>query len=389
MKTMRTILSACCLTAMAFASCQQYDEPANPTSNMRSINVSLKNAVITRGYAGDIKIEKNTPVNVKNFKIFLTDEYGNEYSAKSADGSEDAQTWWSTADLASQPLDAQFHYVDPKCTKVVAVANIDSDMTFAEYQSFAKLLIGAEQNAQDLTLYDAKDLQGPINPPHTDINANGTTYVSDVYKADLVLKPRISRFEVDGFRVNFSPTPKYETIEIKDILFQNYYPETDLKTGVESGTIVNHIADLANQSTVYNWFNDTTKASDWYFDSFSLTIKSTDANPAKDTPTPLAYHMFSCNTSPVMVIRLLADGQPAYLYSKGFYSATEVDSNNNAKKIENFEEGKIYRMSAPGINNPSDGSIPIDDTKIDPMDRCLEISVDVLDWTVDLVYPEF
>ena len=68
---------------------------------------------------------------------------------------------------------------------------------------------------------------------------------------------------------------------------------------------------------------------------------------------------------------------------------TEVDSNNNAKKIETFEEGKIYRMSAPGINNPSDGSIPINDDDIDPMDRCLEISVTVHDWVVDLVYPEF
>ena len=116
---------------------------------------------------------------------------------------------------------------------------------------------------------------------------------------------------------------------------------------------------------------------------------ATDANTAKDTPKPLAYHMFSCNTTPVFVIKLLADGQPAYLYSKGFYSATEVDNNNNSKKIDAFEEGKIYRMSAPGIQNPIDGSIPIDDEDIDPMDRCLEISVTVHDWVVDLVYPEF
>ena len=53
-----------------------------------------------------------------------------------------------------------------------------------------------------------------------------------------------------------------------------------------------------------------------------------------------------------------------------------------------FEEGKIYRMSARGeVEN--DGSIPIDEDDIDPMDRCLEITVDVVDWAVELVYPEF
>ena len=55
---------------------------------------------------------------------------------------------------------------------------------------------------------------------------------------------------------------------------------------------------------------------------------------------------------------------------------------------ENFEEGKIYRMSAKG-EVEKDGSIPIDEDDIDPMDRCLEITVDVVDWAVELVYPEF
>ena len=98
--------------------------------------------------------------------------------------------------------------------------------------------------------------------------------------------------------------------------------------------------------------------------------------------------MFSCTTAPVFVIKLLADNQPAYLYSKGFYSSTEKNDDGTAKKIENFEEGKIYRMSAAG-EVANDGSIPIDDDDIDPMDRCLEITVDVVDWVVDLVYPEF
>lgn len=387
MKATKLMLAAC-VVAMALVSCNKEDDSSPMAGNrMKSVEVSLKNVVITqtRGLAGE-KISNGYPVEVSNFKVFLTDAAGNEYSAKNAAGTEDAQTWWSAADLSNGAIDAQFHYVDPNCTKVIAVANIPNDMTFAEYKALANLKIGDEQDAKNLRLFAEATLQGPTDQ-HQDVNQDGTTYVSDVYKADLTLKPRISRFEVDGFRVNFSETPKYNTIKITDMAFQNYYPETVLATGNEVGELVNHMQDLSNQADVYNWFNDS-KTVAWYWDSFEVTINATDAVTAGDTPAPLAYHMFSCTTAPVFVIKLLADNQPAYLYSKGFYSATEKNDDGTAKKIENFEEGKIYRMSAAG-EVANDGSIPIDEEDIDPMDRCLEITVDVVDWVVDLVYPEF
>ena len=87
------------------------------------------------------------------------------------------------------------------------------------------------------------------------------------------------------------------------------------------------------------------------------------------------------------VITLLVDGLPAYLYSKGLYSSEKLSGGSPAP-ITSFEEGKIYRMSAKG-EVEKDGSIPIDEDDIDPMDRCLEITVDVVDWAIELVYPEF
>ena len=384
------LMVAACVAAMALVSCNKEDDNLMTNSRMKSVEVSLKNVVITqtRGLAGD-KISNGTPVKVSNFKVFLTDAAGNEYTAKNIAGTEDAQTWWSTADLSGGAINAEFHYVDPNCTKVIAVANIPNDMTFADYKNLANLKIGDEQNAQDLTLYAEATLTGPTGQHNDPNEVDGVTYVSDVYKADLTLKPRISRFEVDGFSVSFNATPKYNTIQITDMAFQNYYPETVLATGTETGELVNHMSDLSNQASVYNWFNDTSKETAWYWDSFDVTINAVAGEAvAGDTPNPLAYHMFSCTTAPVFVIKLLADNQPAYLYSKGFYSSTEKNDDGSAKKIENFEEGKIYRMSAAG-EVANDGSIPIDDDDIDPMDRCLEITVDVVDWVVDLVYPEF
>ena len=375
MKLTKLMLSAS-VAALALVSCNKMDSTPEVAKRLKTVEVSIGNIALTKALAGD-KIENGDAVLVKDFQIFLTDASGNSYEAKVADGSAAAQTYWSTVDLAAGAINAAFHYVDPNCTKVVAVANVGKQLTFAEYKSLAALEVGNQQDQKAIALYDEKNLV-VANKQHTDSNANGTTYVSDVYKADLVLTPRISRFEVDGFTVKFNAEPKYDEIKITQLAIQNYYPTTSLVTGTESGTLVNHVANLTNQADVYAWL-DATPAEVWYRDHFDLTI--TPAAATKDTPKPLAYHVFSSDATPVMIIKLLADNQPAYLYSKGFYKA-------DGTPVTTFEEGKIYRMSAKG-EVANDGSIPIDEDDIDPMDRCLEITVDVVDWAVELVYPEF
>lgn len=366
------------VAALALVSCNKQDTAPEAPKRLKIVEISIENVALTKGLAGP-KIEAGDAVVLNDFKIFLTDGSGNEYTAKVADGSAEAKTYWNAVDLSSGEIEASFHYVDPNCTKVVAVGNLGDDLTFAEYQALANLNIDNQQKQDKLVLYDVKDLVKAAGQ-HTDTNVNGTTYISDVYEADLVLTPRVSRFEVDGFTVKFNAQPKYQTIKITQLAFQNYYPETSVITGAESGQLVNHIANLADQSEVYTWLDTPlTGETPWYRDYFDITI--TPSETTKDTPQPLAYHMFSNAESPVMVIKLLADGQPAYLYSKGFYKS-------DGTQVAEFEEGKIYRMSAKG-EVEKDGSIPIDEDDIDPMDRCLEITVDVVDWAVELVYPEF
>ena len=388
MKLTKLMLSAS-VAVVAMVACNKQDATPEGPKRLKTVEVSLANAALTKSLAGN-KIHSGDAVKLNDFKIFLTDAYGNEYTAKVADGSEDAQTYWTSTDLSSGAAQASFHYVDPNCTKVIAVGNLGTDLTFAEYLALENLKIENQQDQNTLVLYDVKDLV-KVTGQHTDVS-NGTTYVSDVYKAELVLAPRISRFEVDGFTVRFNSQPKYKTVQITQLAFQNYYPETSVITGKDAGEIVNHITDFNNQSQVYNWL-DTPVSGEipWYRDYFDITLSpNTPENPSaatKDTPNPLSYHIFSTDAdetedvTPVLIIKLLADGQPAYLFSKGFYKT-------DGTKISKFEEGKIYRMQARGeVEN--DGSIAIDEDDIDPMDRCLEISVDVVDWAVELIFPEF
>lgn len=380
MKITKLMLSAA-VAALALVSCNKQD--TTPTTNrLKTVEIAIDNAVITKGLAGD-KISQGQAVQVNDFQVFLTDASGKiEFEAMVADGSAPAQKYWDAEDLKDGALSAQFHYVDPNCTKVIAIANLGKDITFDEFLALEALNVDAQQDQKTLVLYDEQTLQA-AGTQHNDKNVNGTTYVADVYKADLVLTPRVSRFEVDGFTVKFdSENPKYQEIKISQLAFQNYYPLTSATTGEESGDLVNHIADLTNQGEVYSWLDDPAKPEVWYRDYFDLTI--TPASPTADTPEPLAYHMFSCDETPVLVIKLLADGQPAFLYSKGFF---KMDG-ENVVEVTEFEEGKIYRMSAAG-EVLGDGSIPIDEEDIDPMDRCLEITVDVIDWAVELIFPEF
>ena len=363
------LMLAASVAVCALASCNK-QETTPQANRLKSVEVSLENVILTKGLAGD-KIKAGDAVQVNDIKIFLTDAAGNEYEAKVRDGSAAAQSYF---DVVPEETVA-FHYVDPNCTKVVAVANLGKDITYAEYKALAPLQIANQQDAKALVLYDEATLTS-TSREHNDPNVDGTTYLAPVYEAKLTLTPRVSRFEVDGFTVKFSEEPLYNEIKITQLAFMNYYDKTTVVEGTESDLTAAPV-DFLDQAAVYTWLDKGETA--WYRDSFDITI--TPEDNVKDTPEPLAYHMFSCAETPVMLIKLLADGQPAYLYTKGFYKT-------DGAEITEFEEGKIYRMSAKG-ETEDDGNIPFDDTDIDPMDRCLEITVEVVDWAVELVFPEF
>ena len=391
MKLTKLMLSAS-IAALALVSCNKQDTtPEMAPNRLKTVEVSLENVILTKStYADAEKISAGDKIVVNDFQLFLLDGSGNEFVGKVTDGSAAAQSYWDSA----LPLGgtASFHYVDPNCTKVVAVANMGK-----KFDSYADLLtelsnnpieIVGQQDPKKLVLY-AEDSSFEAGGTHVDNgkDAEGNTiqYQQEVYKVALVLKPRISRFEVDGFSVKFQDpaNPKYNEIKITQLAFQNYCETTDLITGVEGTTVTAPITDFANQAAVYTWLDGITTPTPWYRDAIDLTI--TPAYPVKDLPAngKLAYHAFSGDKVPVFVLKLIVDGQPAYLYTKNL---KDISGN----PITTFQEGYIYRMSGQGEAGPgSDGTIEIPEEKIDPMDRCLDITVDVMSWEVVLVTPEF
>jgi len=389
MKLTKLMLSAS-IAALALVSCNKQDTTPELSNNrLKSIEISLKNVILTKGVV-DTPVKDGDKIQVNNFQIFLLDGSGNEYTseAKNSDGTA-AQSYWDTA----LPTTASFHYLDPNCTKVVAVANMGgphaSYQALLDYLAAHPLAIGNQQDPTGLALY-AEDSSFDPTGTHVDEGVDGEgnpiQYQNEVYKVELMLKPRISRFEVDGFSVIFQDpaNPKYDEIKITQLAFQNYCSTSNLITGVEGTEVIAPITDFANQSAVYTWLDGIANPNtDWFRDAVDITI--TPAASVKDLPADgkLAYHAFAGDKVPVFVIKLEADGQPAYLYTKNLKDGTGT-------AITEFQEGYIYRMSGVGETGPgSDGTIEIPEEKIDPMDRCLDITVDVMSWEVALITPEF
>ncbi len=381
MKLTKLMLSAC-VAALALVSCQKEEGPSVPVeTKVKSVDVSIANMILTKSESA--AVAKGTKVNLKNFKIFLTDNtYSKVYDAYGTDGATAAKSYFTATeyDITDADAKASFHFVDPACTRVVVVANM-GDIAWDKIDD--KILIGAQQDVSELALYGYSDLvsAGSFHNEKKD----DVTYQLPVYKANVTVKPRVSRFEMDGFYVNFKSEPAYNSIKFKQLAVQNYYPETQLNTGNETGNLVKHVTNFADQGSTFTWLHNGQK--DWYRDVFASPVEVTPSAPSAQAISGAkncyAYHFFSGDAVPVIMIDLEADGLPAYLYSKTI-------KDTEGKPITEIKEGYIYRMNATGnVDNGGDGDITVDEDDIDPADRCLDITVDVMAWEVVLVTPEF
>lgn len=375
MKLTKLMLTAL-VAVFTMVSCSK--EMQTPEENtLKTVQVSLKNIVMTKGPAGDKITASNNAVKVKNFKIFLTDgSYYPGYTAKNADGTPASFYFDSADDLTDLK---EFHFVDHKCTKIVVVANV-GDKSFEQIMDL-KVGIGDQQNQNELVLYGEQDLTA-AKRTHT---VEGTQKYTEVYEASVTLKPTIARFEVDGFVTNFSATPKFNKVSVTAIAFQHYFPF--LKTNTDGGKLnivgsdehILHVQNMDNESEVFGWFNGSS-SNGWFIDRFSPALDMTPADNKADAPNPLAYHFYAGEAVPQMMITVLVEGSsPSYLYTSKFKHGTGY--------LTQLEAGKIYRMNAAGEVG-TDGSIEIPDD-LTPIQRCLEVEVEVVDWVIDIITPEF
>ena len=394
---MKTKLMFAVLAAAAvFTACTKEGPTMDASKTLKSVEISLDNLIYTKGAAGD-KIEAGDPVQVNDVQIFLVKSDGTFFTeAKKANGSTAADyTFTGTAITNSYT----FHYVDTDVNKVVVVANMGAAFTATDYDDLKTktLAIDNQQTATNLALYGEGTLTKKGTNHTTDQDGNGNVQENQVYTSEVTIAPRVARIEVDGFRVIYTEDDPetedvvesiYDEITFTQLAMVNYMPTTALWNGTESGTLVNPLATyysgstVSNETAIYNWLGTKPEGTPtWTYDACNLTC--TPEVQAADFATPRAYHIFAGNVVPTFFIHLTADGVPAFIYTKSIKDAA-------GNEITSFAEGTIYRMSGDTASETTpDGAIEVPEDVIDPMDRCLEITVEVEPWQVVLVTPEF
>ena len=356
------------------------------TTDVRTIEMSVANLIMTKGEAGD-KISDGAAVVVNDFQIFLTDNsYDHVYSdGVKGDNNSEPKFYWTSADLGEgfTSITQNYHYVSHHCQRIIAVANAGIELTLDQALELGAT-IDKEQDQNNLLLFADVPLSR---------HSEGKMHIADgkyaeVYVANPILTPAVARFEVDGFVMNFNGD-KYTKAKVIDIAFQDYFPSMEF--GVPEGERIIPIDNLDNDAAVYSWFNDDNYG--WFRDSFTAVLEKPAEAPyiAKADVGPLAYHFFAPAEVPDMMINLLLDGTsgsniPAYLWTNIFKYVDKTT--NETKTLDKIMPGTIYRMSAAG-ESLGDGSIPFDEDDLNAVERCLEVTVDVAKWEVILVTPEF
>ena len=390
MKLTKLMLSAC-VAALALVSCNKEEGPS-VDNDFKSVKIEIGNLFLTKS-AGEA-IPTGTPVTLNDFRIYLVAGNTIKNTATNEDGT--ALGAEAFAFESSYPKEIQYHFVDPSVNKVVALANL-TDEQYASITTYddikaLKLAVANQQNAGSLALYAEGILEsaGSQHIPTTDTHKEGENLITNVYKATLNFVPRVSRFELDGFAVKFlADNKRYNKITINQVALNNYYPTSVLYNGAEEGNVVDCNPENPADAVAYLTANTGTE---WYADKETIEFTRPSGMTADqwvkaDLKSNLYYHFFSTSTAvPELMFQVRTEDiegsvSSTYIYTKNF-------KNSNGQYIDEFEEGKIYRMNFEGTSE-GDGDVPISEDDIDQLGRCLDITVTVEKWNVILVTPEF
>ena len=367
MKSTKLMLSAF-FAAVALVACTK--ENTTPEGgNLKSVKLSIENVSYQTkgaGYATDLD---GKDVVLNDIQIFFTDG-SNIYLPKTIDGSV-AKTAFTAEELAA--ADLNFHYLPTSVDEVYAIGNAaavsvqDNDPLSKLH---ATLSIAGQQNPENLTLFAVSELR-PLAAPAGD----HSTHVSStkVYSATLQLAPRVARFEIEKISCDFSAEPLFNSVEAVKLAFADYYMNSDLFTGTVSNA---YNINTVSQETIFSYLTNMTP--DWNCDVWSNSAVLTPS--AESVEVNLAYNFFAPMVSggsyPRFVMQVVTDNSEiAYVMTVKFRKS----SDNSELAVTDFEPGCIYRIK----------DFRFADTDLTHQERCVEITVDVIEWSVVNVYPTF
>ncbi len=366
----KSLLLTAFAASMTFVACDTDKDVQGEDNALKSVTINLTNVIDSRSASNPVAAD--SPVALNGFQVFFADEDGNLYKGQNAAASV-ATHYFASKTAFDDRTDQVFHFLPYAVDHVIVIGNITSEISATTEDELEKTLaIADEQDAENLYLYNSATL-----------DKDGTDALGHLhYKAQIVLEPRVSRIEIGAFEyLAEGGNRTYKSIEIDQVMFNNYYPSASNIDGVVSGT---KVAQSTAKGDVFNVLNDAANQSVWWTDVFSadndLKMVTLDEDSeykhtyvAGETPVLCpAYHFFP-NTydCPQLVLKLigtLEDGaqEPLYLATNGFTPAVTTDM------------AKVYVVN-----------FSFDDGDLGNPEKCVTVTVTVKNWTVVDVTPNF
>lgn len=394
--------------AMVLAGCNKENETHvdDGSNGFKSCVLQLENVALTKLPSTDY-ISNNTAVTLNSFQVFFSDGT-NIYQAYESDGVAVADTYF---DSATDELTAmkQFHFLPHAVNEVLVIGNFDEITNLGTVDETGKysltrqqlreqinqLEIATQQNPKDMKLFGVDQSLEASGGNH---NSGGD--VNPVYLAKVELKPTVARFEITGFNYDLDPVTaarKYTSLSIKQLTVRSYFEKATVAVSGESTlTVTGSQNDAYNESTYpitdgnANAYFNAVNGKGWFADAPNITFEddtwskgnltpTTDAPYTAESVDPVlySYHLFPGQV-PQFLVRL--EAQPITGATEHLYLMTN-SLRKSATEIllpQNILPGNIYRMAFTF----SDGSF-------EQPEKCIELTVSVAKWQVNVLTPEF
>ena len=346
MKVKNLVLMALVAT-MGLVSCSkdEHEDGVKTDTMPKSVTIKLPNIQKTvKSRATGDAMKGGSQVALENFKVFFVDAAGNLQTVPQYEN-QDQQVYFSKTDsewaeIGENGKDITYHFLPAATSKVVVVGNIGD----VEYSAIAARVdhIPNDNGSGHPTypLYGEDELE--------EKKLDGSEIHDNVYTANVTLEPRVSRFEIYGFQyTQEGDVPKYTSVKLQKIALNNYYTQSNFvsKLPVEDTKVFETI----DHTEVWGWIEDGEDAAG------IITYGLAHVTDAAKNPELL------------LALRGVNSNSEVPLYLRGQFTNASA-----------FTSGKIYRV----LYSFTDGDF-------DEPERCVELNVDVADWTVVPVSPEF
>ena len=362
--------------AMLLAGCSKEDASEEVAGNYKSVDVTISNVKMDTKLGGTDSPLDNQEIQLNSLQFFFSD--GNTFYQAFDENRNPANTYLDATELAALGgnLSLSFHFLPSSVKEVVVVGNLAEFTTNQKTGLDGTLEIAKNQDVTNFPLY----AEGPLVQVGENTHQNnGDDHLSNVYKVDLNVVPRVARFEIKKIGCNFNGVVDQKII-VNSMAFTDFYDKCDFRTGavdIASFRAVNLV-----QKDIFDYFNFSMNSSKWnndYFDEADANHPVVELTPANnEVQVNIAYNFFPAS-APVHLLDITqqtgsggsATSDPAYIF-------TNTYKMNSGIEVSPFEPGKIYRMNFVfGID------------KLTQQEKCVDINVDIASWDVIEVTPGF